>query len=268
MKIAIFNDTALGAATTGGIHFGCELVMETMLDLLEQNGHEVVQRVPSSVVGEKVDRSADLVIVNGEGSLHHNRRKELLLVAQEAPSILINTVWQEMDSNGLLDHFKYIAARESRSQAEMPVEADVVPDLLFANKRLRKADTYPRHPQEDIGVTDSVLNQLKGGDGGFTAIQNASTYIEELKKYKRVCCGRFHAVAACAVLGIPFSAWQSNTHKIEGMMEDMGVLEHFYYMKDDAMANIPTTYSSEIELYVQNARTKIHSLFERLEDFV
>jgi hypothetical protein len=268
MKISVINDTAKGLATTGGLHFGCELVMETLYDLLKTNGHEVVQKVASNETSFTINPQADLVIVNGEGSLHHNRRRELLAVAKEAPSILINTVWDSNDTTEGLEHFNYISCRESYSAKEMGMGVKVVPDLLFANKWLREQAPFIHKPEHDIGVTDNVLNQLQGGDGGFSAIQPSRSYIPELLKYKRICCGRFHSVAACAVLGIPFSAWPSNTHKIEGMMEDMGVLEHFYYLKEDALENVPVDFNGNIALYSDLAQVDITNLFSKLESFV
>lgn len=266
MKVSVLNDTALGSVT-GGAHFGCTLVMETLYDLLEENGHEVVQKVGANEPRFEIDKSADLVIVNGEGSIHHNHRRELVKVARSWPSILINAVYQENDALGM-DEFNYVAVRENQSAKECPVECDIVPDLLFASRTLAAFDTYPRKTTEDIGVTDNVLNQIAGGDGGISALQSPEAYITQLLKHKRMCCGRFHAVAACAVLGIPFSAWPSNTHKIVGMMEDMGIEHYHFRTKEEALAHVPTDFNSNIVLYVEDAKLKIHKLFERLEDFV
>lgn len=264
MKIAVLNDTAAGFATTGGNHFGCELVMETLYDQLAKHGHEVVQKVPSNK-RDRVSTEVDLVIVNGEGSLHSGRRRELVDVAMSRPAILINTVWQRNQPTNL-QHFKHITVRESLSAKEMGCNPEVIPDLLFANERLINHGLFTQCNQDyDIGETDSVFAQ---GKYGMCAIASAKDYIIRLQDHKRVVCGRFHGVAACAVLGIPFSAYKSNTHKIEGMMADMGILEHFHNSRENALAACPTEFNPKIKAYADDAKIKIDNLFNNLERFV
>ena len=262
MKVAILNDTYKGHRTTGGAHFGCQLVMEAIDEQCERVGLEIVQRVGSDTHKFKIKPEVDLVIVNGEGSIHHGARRELIDIAKEVPSVLINAVWQDNDNSGL-EHFKYIAVRESRSKtATGDHSVNVVPDMLFASHRLLHSDVGFRSMAAGICSTDSVLAQNEPGT--LSAINSAQYVINELQKYRGVVCGRFHAVAACAVLGIPFSAYSSNTHKIEGMMEDMGVGHLCFKTKAEALANVPDTFDSNIVFYSSLARDSIHKMFNTI----
>ena len=267
MKVAILNDTYKGHRTTGGAHFGCQLVMEAIDEQCERVGLEVVQRVGSDTHKFKIKPEVDLVIVNGEGSIHHGARRELIDVAKEVPSVLINAVWQENDPYGV-EHFKYIAVREARSREALylsaGVEANIVPDMLFASHRLLHSDLGFRSMATGICSTDSVLAQNEPGT--LSAINSAQYVINELQKYRGVVCGRFHAVAACAVLGIPFSAYSSNTHKIEGMMEDMGAGHLCFKTKEEALANAPDSFDSNIVFYSSLARDSIHKMFNTIAE--
>lgn len=110
-------------------------------------------------------RSAGLVIVNGEGSLHHDSRQTRRLhdicaaISGFRPMALINAVWQDNRDprwKPLLDGFAAVYARDLRSRGqlrELGVAADYAPDLTFY------AYPQPDSPRGDLsGCTDSVLN--------------------------------------------------------------------------------------------------------------
>lgn len=261
MKAIILNDTAKNGGVTGGLHFGCQLVMEAIHEQCERVGIEIVRTVGANEWAEPFEEDADICIVNGEGSLHTNRRQELLDVASVMPSVLINSVWQNncYETTRKLKAFKLVFFREDMSCKAAGI-GGVVPDMCFASRRLRE---WKRpDPVEDIGITDSVLNQGQGI--GFSAIQAADSYLTELSKYQRVVCGRFHAVVACAVLGIPFSAWPSNTHKIQGIMEDMGVMRYYWQTQEHAQIHCPTEMPDSVREYVDNAHQEIKWMFDEI----
>lgn len=261
MKAIILNDTAKNGGVTGGLHFGCQLVMETIHEQCERVGIDIIDTVGA---GEPVTVHPDteLVIVNGEGSLHHDRRTELLEIARHHPSVLINSVWQNNNyyNTQKLRQFKLVMFRESLS-AQAAGLGGVVPDLCFASRRLR--EWQKPSPTEDIGITDSVLNQGQGV--GFSAIQDADSYLTELCKYQRVVCGRFHAAVACAVLGIPFSTWPSNTHKMEGLMEDMGLMRYHWPKQEYSEAHCPVALDERVTEYCDNAYQEIKWMFDEIK---
>jgi polysaccharide pyruvyl transferase WcaK-like protein len=87
-------------------------------------------------------RQFDLLIVNGEGTMHHDSEKALSLCRAAAyaagrgkATALINTVWQANNQlNDYLAAFHLVAAREPNSQtaiARTGCPARLVPDLVF-----------------------------------------------------------------------------------------------------------------------------------------
>jgi polysaccharide pyruvyl transferase WcaK-like protein len=163
--VVVINDTRVDR------HHGCTRVMRTLESGLARAGMEVIARAPAhadwrtdSTVRDAMGRAA-LVVVNGEGTLHHDRPagRALLAVGAEAkalglPSALINASW---DSNGpafsaALADFTLVSARESRSAHQMAkagVTARVVPDLsLFET-------VEPAPFRDGVGFTDSVVRE-------------------------------------------------------------------------------------------------------------
>src|SRR5690606_19116592 len=82
-------------------------------------------------------RAADLIVVNGEGSLHHNRHPEMLEVAGKYPSVLVNSVFEANDDVAhLLKNFLFISCRESLSAEyirSFGYDAVVNPDVTFSS---------------------------------------------------------------------------------------------------------------------------------------
>lgn len=262
MRVALVNDT-------NGPHAGCQLVTEAFRYQLGRVGVELLGTVPKVV--KSVDRypdfvrQADLVIVNGEGSIHHGARQELVELASRFPAILVNCVYQQNPPNAALGHFALITARESKSAAafaEHGVQAEVIPDVMLTAPTLI---SFPHaRPVLDVGVTDNVL-QPREGISALVGEGRAIDYIATLSNYRRLCIGRFHGILIAASLGIPFSAWASNTHKTEAVMSDMGVPHLFATTREDALRLVPGTLPPSIPDYIASGRAKVEGLFDRLE---
>jgi hypothetical protein len=109
--------------------------------------------------------TAELIVVNGEGSLHHDSRnaRRLLAIAEvlqkSHPVCLVNAVWQDNADvrwKPVLERFACAYARDRRSQRQLQAlgrKAGYAPDLTFYD--------YPRFPVRPAGTficTDSVLN--------------------------------------------------------------------------------------------------------------
>lgn len=128
-KIAIFNDTA------GSRHLGCVAVMTNLLSLLLKNNMQPYFYWPvgtdwRSHKEEIVNnlRSADGIIVNGEGTLHSDSTRERAYALLELgdfcrreikkPCFLINTTLYDISSVGvsLLSKFDRIFVRDSDSE--------------------------------------------------------------------------------------------------------------------------------------------------------
>jgi polysaccharide pyruvyl transferase WcaK-like protein len=160
----LINDTRIDP------HHGCWRVMRTLEDQLSRRGFQVVARAPAhrdwrqDVEVRRALESAALVVVNAEGTLHHDRPAgaALLAVGAEAramgvPSALINASWQDNGPafGAALGDFTLVAARESRSQAAMRAagaDPRLAPDLS-----LFETVPQPASGRREVGFTDSVV---------------------------------------------------------------------------------------------------------------
>jgi polysaccharide pyruvyl transferase WcaK-like protein len=164
--VVLINDTR------ADLHHGCWRVMRTLESQLARVGLEVVARAPAHADWRKDPAIADavakaaLVVVNGEGTIHHDRPAGAALLAVGAaaraagvPSALINASW---DANGLAytvaaGAFDLISVRETRSAAQLEdagIDSRVVPDLS-----LFEAVDAPS-ARSGVGFTDSVLRDV------------------------------------------------------------------------------------------------------------
>jgi len=262
MRVAIVNDTSIYNS-----HFGCQLVGQTMREQFARIGAELVFsfgkfKEDELDLGLSLLEKVDLVVVNGEGRLHHGKGRFMLDLAERFPCALINCVYQDNEPHPGLRRFKYIAARESLSAgflASQGVEAKVVPDLCFASAFLR---SYPRRkPTNEIGVSDNVTSPKSGFPPKTTTV---AEYLNTLSSYKGLCLGRFHAVVAASVLQIPFTAWPSNTWKIEGMLGDMGASELWFPTLKEAKRNLSFEVLSQVTRFAQDAKRKVEGMFDDL----
>lgn len=258
MKVTILNDT-------GGKHFGCELVMQTYHDQLKRVGIEIIKTVPVKTKEIKIPKGTDLVVVNGEGSLHHGRHKQLITVANRYPAVLLNTVWQSNPNYPALYKFKYITVRESFSYNNLPKSlpnVEIVPDVTFASSFL--CNYQKPVPTKDVGITDNVVE--KGKSNGISALQPAGVFVPTMCQYRRWCIGRFHAAVVASVLQIPFSVWPSSTHKMKGLLTDIGIPHLHFNTKEEALKHVPEMVDEKIVKYTIEARKKIERMFENLHN--
>ena len=263
MKVVIVNDTAVRP------HFGCELVMQTYREQLKRVDIELIKTIPKGRAIQIPD-STDMVLVNGEGTLHDGRRHDFINIAKKYPSILLNSVWQNNPDYEALKDFKYIAVRESFSLSQLPnnlSNVEVIPDIIFSSnvvnqfKRKFSGTTITT----GVGITDNVTDKSnKYGD--IPAGQPATEMMTTLCKYESLCIGRFHGVVLAAMLGIPFVAWQSNTHKIIGMLTDMKVPHLHFDNRTQAIDNIVSDFDDRILEYVINAKYSIDNMFEKIHN--
>lgn len=271
LSVALVNDTSIYSK-----HFGCQLVGQTFREQFKRVGFDLKLSLPKIFDYKDYANElskVDLVVVNGEGSIHHNLNFHLLELATKYPSVLVNCVYQENDPNPFLSAFKYVSARESLSALEIQrqgVECAIVPDAIFASSFL---NSYrPIVNQNGIAVTDAYEKQytqrffMKRKDTNllFAKKHSPASYIEQLLKHKGIVAGRFHAAVACSVLGIPFSTWDSNTWKTKGMMNDMGVGHLHADTRKEAERLLPEKFDIRIHQFAEEAKTKIYTLFDTI----
>jgi Polysaccharide pyruvyl transferase len=169
LKAALMNDTGRGA------HFGCDRVMRVITSNLTNRGVSICAR---SRVGNKwwedksflsAANSADLIVINGEGTCHHGRpNAEKLLrvvdhvVAANKPVVLINAMYQENppEWRRYLDKFALIKPRDSWSAATLSEltgqRIQHLPDLSMSEGVHPDASTATR---DLLTIGESVLPQ-------------------------------------------------------------------------------------------------------------
>jgi polysaccharide pyruvyl transferase WcaK-like protein len=140
LKALLLNDTRPGN------HAGCMLVIEQLSRACAAHGIAIVQSFQASPKKLRHFEASlpdiDLVLVNGEGTMHHDSSGCLLLCnaidlacAANKPVFLINSVWEgNHRANRILTKLSGIYARESLSQKailDAGYAADAVPDLVF-----------------------------------------------------------------------------------------------------------------------------------------
>lgn len=130
-------------------HHGGLRVMANLHLGMQRRGWRCVGSLPVSATVQHLARHhtniarAKLIVVNGEGTLHHNSRnaERLLSICNalcgQAPIALINALWQDNDTarwQPLLSKFNAIYTRDRRSQAQLQalgLRVGYAPDLTF-----------------------------------------------------------------------------------------------------------------------------------------
>lgn len=179
-RALVFNDTS------ARMHYGCNAVMETLV-----NGLHGVGVTPSWLWPVSMDwrRKAsalrrvggDVIVVNGEGTIHHSaerkRARHLLelvdLAAQmNVPSVLVNASVEALTPDDLarLARFDAIFVRETTSRdylSEHGIAATVAADLSLG------APPGEACPRDRLLVTDSVSRPVTARLRTFADAQGA-----------------------------------------------------------------------------------------------
>lgn len=156
----LLNDTALA-----GNH-GSQVVVDQLIRLAGQHGINIAGRQAMDTPLDQLQtRGLDLVIVNGEGSLHHAKKAARAIAAvpewaetRGLPAFLINSIYQDNDDAILkgVSRYKQIYVRDAQSFKELEAlgktpEAVVDLSLTWGPEGVLAAD------RRAIIVTDSTL---------------------------------------------------------------------------------------------------------------
>jgi polysaccharide pyruvyl transferase WcaK-like protein len=332
MKTAvILNDTSYES------HHGCETVIKNIINLLNDNEIKTIDTNPVGLNWlenksflESMSKS-DIVIVNGEGTLHHAqpRAKELVTIGKyvkdklKLPVVLINSTYQE-NGNEIAEFMKYldlIFVRETLSLKDLEqfnLKSKVVPDMTFYSEY----NLSHKNTSNVVGVTDSVyieLSQelydlsLKNNNIYLPALTNPKirintiknilrfikfniykniksilhkigyqlnhqsvrmfyytngyeNYIQQIANLKFLVVARYHSLCFALKTSTPFVAIKSNSHKIEGMLEDIGIGNN-RIVDEKKIENIEVKEFTQEELikinqYIETAPLRIESMFK------
>ncbi|MFZ1742042.1 MAG: polysaccharide pyruvyl transferase family protein [Pontixanthobacter sp.] len=162
IKAVLLNDTRIDR------HHGCTTVIETIGHLCAKSGIAITAYSPAhsdwradSAIIEAI-KGADLVLVNGEGTIHHDRPAGIKLLEaghfarkHGVKSALINATWEANGAGSLraLELFDIVTVRESASLAELAghgINARRIPDLALYHQPPLAAQ------RSGVGYCDSV----------------------------------------------------------------------------------------------------------------
>lgn len=336
-KAVILNDTSYES------HHGCETVVKNIKELLLKNNIEIIDTNPvgknwleNKTFLENMSK-VDVVIVNGEGTLHHAqpRAKELITIGKyikdnlHIPIVLINSTYQE-NGDELAKYMKYfdlVFVRETLSKIELEkydIESEVIPDMTFYSK----FDLSQKNTTDKIGVTDSVYIELSQklyemtlnkkyeylpaltnpkfkidslrnflrllkfkifkiikfilfkfdyklthqSIRMFHYIDGYKNYIQKLADLNFLIVARYHSLCFALKTLTPFVALKSNSHKIEGMLEDIGIGQKRIIKDNDIFNTEMKAFSDEektkILEYINNAPIKIENMFKQIKELL
>jgi len=189
-QAVIVNDTRTQ------LHHGCELVMANIVRQLKKRDIAVLgtcnegRKWSSDPKFVAKMRRSDLIIVNGEGTIHHGRPagRDLLTIATNAkslgiPSYLINCTYQDNPPEYcvLLEQFLGIYVRESMSHREISdlgLLSAIVPDLTLCSEPMQSVK-----PRAGVGITDSTFVELSKTMYG-AAIRNNWEFLPVLRAHR------------------------------------------------------------------------------------
>lgn len=166
-KFVLMNHTNMQ-----GHHFGCARVMRHIEQGLMDRGGVIWARVDGKMDWREDPQTlqkiaeCDAIVINGEGTLHHGRKKASWLMAvgdhpmtRSKELSLINALYQDNPDSWapLLRGFTHLYARDARSAAEMSKQAERdVPWL--ADLSTAAGGVVSDHARSGIVVGDSVSN--------------------------------------------------------------------------------------------------------------
>ena len=169
VKVIILNDTRRDRG-----HIGCCGVLHNLEIICIQKKWQIIfedanlREVDNNFI-EQV-KNSDVVLLNGEGTIHHNKGYIWFKKAEISKSLgkkvfLINTTWQANDNHKkFLEVFDAISVRESFSLKQIVADGAKnnvfnIPDLAFfsfpfLNKNFEKMNI------NDLAIIDSAINTL------------------------------------------------------------------------------------------------------------
>lgn len=175
--------------TSASAHHGCEMVMTNLIHGLSRIGVDVIAQhsgkgwaQDSRIVSAM--ESVDLLVINGEGTMHHDRPQgyEFVDAAEHIhrrgkPSYLVNCTWQA-NSETLAKRaavFRRIHVRESNSAEELGrsgIQSSITPDLTFATDW-----GNPEGARRGWVVTDSTITSITRQLFRLSQSLGATTYL-------------------------------------------------------------------------------------------
>lgn len=229
MKICLINDTT-------SCHAGSSKVMDNIRSYL--TAHEIIYTVP--VIDRKFIDECDLVVVNAEGSIHHNSPWGITILRVLAyaqlkgkKTYLLNALYEKMDSrfNHIIAGCDVVMARELYSAqvlTQLNPNTELFPDFCVLNPvvvdgirgingGIYKTQTHHAAVYRNCFQTLNYDNCSIGKKYSF------DQYVATYKNIDILLTGQHHAVYAAMLAGTPFIPTFGNSHNIESFLDWMEI---------------------------------------------
>jgi len=211
---------------TAGWHAGSEATCDVLREMFPEIEGTTPPNPPQAHFRaiEREVLKADMVIANGEGSMHHGggdaTMRLLLRAAQEGiPTALVNTIWQwqPWELCAILPSIGYVAARDPWSQAEILKQRDQCD--LFADLCV---NAWDGSSSERRGGTCYGSGGAEGANPDFwpTRKSDYASWDDWVRcvSYEGVyITGEYHGMLAAGLAGTPVVCQRSNSWKMEAL---------------------------------------------------
>lgn len=232
MKAALLNDTSK-------YHCGCKAVISVLEKQLQDLDATIVYRLISTdtyggvTLSPDKYKEADVIIINGEGSMHHgsggNILKSVVPWIGKKKIFLVNSVWdgQPPSYGNIVSKFDRVFARESISADNMvdcgipASKITIFPDLCVQANCDLPFDTSGRihNFNNTIGATNSYLKVTFPVSEININEYNWSALVLTLSTAKAMYTGLHHGMYACIKARTPFVVFKHNCCKIKGVLD-------------------------------------------------
>jgi hypothetical protein len=214
-------------------HSGCQAVIQYLRKTLASAGN--------FTNGEDYD----ILIVNGEGSMHHNRpdflKKMKALqraIFRSKTACLVNTVWQSNSTrfDHVLKSLRAISVREQLSHDDLLRRHNIRPLIRLDTSYWAEIDESASSRNFDFQIVVGDYYSRRRKDFAPIMFRNSEKYpraglkkmswssiVKGLRTASLLVTGRHHGVFAACRARIPFVAIRGNTHKIEGLIKTSGL---------------------------------------------
>lgn len=176
----LLNDTALA-----GNH-GSQVVINQLIELARRSGINITER---RAIDAPLDNfqtgDLDLVIVNGEGSLHHGKKAARAIAAVPAwadtrglPAFLVNSIYQDNDAAIFkgVSGYKRIYTRDARSFKELE-DLGKRPDGVVDLSLTWAPEAALATDRSTIVVTDSTVKDTNAALFSFSKSLSDSAFV-------------------------------------------------------------------------------------------
>ena len=333
-KVIVLNDTR------SENHHGCSRVMNVIDLQLRKYGFEDVEYVPLGQDWSKSENlkliiiQSDILIINGEGTIHDDSLLGLALIQSakfayfhNVKCFLINATFQNNKKIAYEDmkYFSLVSVRESNSHEELlkiKIHSEITPDLTFyfdnlllkkgvegdkyytdnvckektrilhkfgKDNKLIYSNIFNNNFVPPIDITKRLLMIFKNNSlfdllakiwvkfvkKNDNIIESVNTYdhisyADHISNSSYILCGRFHTVCYALNSLTPFQAISSNTFKIEGLLNDIGLPLNKFMLSENRpeQINVNIGFSHDevqsIMSFKKESKKKIDSLFGRI----